>query len=69
MTLEMIQVQKVKWCMKQTSVKGLPSNTYVVGPIEWAFRENSIEPLFFKSLFYMEYQTTVFLMNYHSIII
>ena len=27
----MIQVQKVKWCLKQTSVKSLPSNTYLVG--------------------------------------
>ena len=27
MTLEMIQVTKVKWCMEQTSVKDLSSNT------------------------------------------
>ena len=33
MILEISQVQKVKWCMKHTSVNGLPSNIYLFGTI------------------------------------
>ena len=31
--LDMIQVQKVKWCVEQTSVKDLSSRTCLVGTI------------------------------------